>query len=419
MKLGTTARGLTGLYSTSLLVSFGHGMSIPTIPVLATAFDVSIGAAAQVVTAYAVGRLAGTLPSGLIVDRLGTRVALVAGPILIGGAALTVALAPTFLIVIAAMLFAGFGDSMFMIGREIAGVDMVRPEQRGRLLSGYMGFNGIGMGLGPAVGGVLAELVSYRAVFFLWAGFAVAVLLVSMSLRVTHQERVHQSAAMGGAGQRFFSRGRLIALLAVFREIEPRFRATYAVLIFASTSMMLYRFAIQSMLPLYVVSHRGFSPSDVGFLFSLQVVGVFVMIIPAGFVTDKLGRKWATVPSTAVPGIAFLLIPFADSLLEIGLLVVFLGFGSGLALGSVATSTYDVIPQRARGTLQAVRRSVAEIGGIGGPAVGGIVANASDPGVPFLLFGPVILLAALLLMFVAKETLVKRPRPTASPGRPG
>ena len=78
-----------------------------------------------------------------------------------------------------------------------------------------------------------------------------------------------------------------------------------------------------------------------------------------------------------------------------------------------------MIPQRARGTLQAVRRSIAEIGAIGGPAVGGVVANASDPGVPFLLFGPVILLAALLLMFVAKETLVKRPRPTANPGRPG
>ena len=104
MKLGSSAWGLTGLYGTSLLVSFGRGMSIPTIPVLATAFDVSVGAAVQVVTAYGVGRLAGTLPSGLIVDRLGTRVALVAGPVLIGAAALTVGLAPTFLIVIAAIL---------------------------------------------------------------------------------------------------------------------------------------------------------------------------------------------------------------------------------------------------------------------------------------------------------------------------
>jgi MFS family permease len=417
VKLGNTARGLTGLYGTSLLVSFGHGMSIPTIPVLATAFDVSIGAAAQIVTAYAIGRLGGTLPGGLIVDRLGTRVALVAGPIMIASAALAIALAPTFFMVIVAMLFAGFGDSMFMIGREIAGVDMVRPEQRGRLMSGYMGFNSLGNALGPAVGGVLADLVSYRAVFLLWAGFAVAVLLVSMSLRVTHRERVHVPSAEGPGNYPLLSRGRLVAMLAMFREIEPRFRATYGVLVFATTSMMLYRFALQSMLPLFVVSHRGFSASDVGFLFSIQAVGVFVMIIPAGVVTDKIGRKWATVPSTAIPGIAFLLIPFANSLVEIGLLVAFLGFGSGLSLGSVATSTYDVIPERARGTLQAVRRSVAEIGGIGGPAIGGAVANASNPGVPFLLFGPVVLVAALLLMFVAKETLVKRPRPAASANR--
>ena len=71
MKLNDTARSVINLFSTSLAMSFGHGMIIPTIPVMAAYFDVSIGLAAQVVTAHALGRFAGPLPTGIIVDPAG------------------------------------------------------------------------------------------------------------------------------------------------------------------------------------------------------------------------------------------------------------------------------------------------------------------------------------------------------------
>ena len=59
-----TSRGLANLYVPSLVMSFGQGMVIPAIPVIASEFDVSVGLAAQVVTAYAIAASPPWFPLG-------------------------------------------------------------------------------------------------------------------------------------------------------------------------------------------------------------------------------------------------------------------------------------------------------------------------------------------------------------------
>ena len=84
-----------------------------------------------------------------------------------------------------------------------------------------------------------------------------------------------------------------------------------------------------------------------------------------------------------------------------------MGFANGLSLGSVATSTYDVVPDSARARLQAARRTFSEVGAITGPLLGGVLAVNYGAGMTFFVYAPVLLIAAALLMFVAKETLIK------------
>ncbi len=54
-------------------------MIIPTIALLAQYFGVSAGGAAQIVTVFAIGKFIGTIIGGVVIDRMGTRTALVGG----------------------------------------------------------------------------------------------------------------------------------------------------------------------------------------------------------------------------------------------------------------------------------------------------------------------------------------------------
>ena len=403
--MSPVVRGLTMLYLTTILLGFAHGMLPPIIPVLEDTFGVSGGVAAQVITAFTMGRLVGQPLGGTLIDRFGTRPAVVGGPVVIGLAVSVGVVTHWFWPLLVGLFVAGAADSMWMLGREVAGVDLVKPQQRGRLMSGFMGFHGVGMGLGAWLGGMVGEEMGVRAVFAIYAGLAAFVFIVSVLIPSAERP---QAAPADASRLTPTESSRLGRLHNLYLQIDPRLRATYLVLVFATASMMLYRMAYQAILPLHM-DEIGMDPSDIGTLFLVVAVGSLVMIVPAGFVVDKIGRKWATAPSTAIPGIAFILIPFTGEMGPLIAIAVLMGFSNGLSLGSVATSTYDVAPDAVRARLQAARRTVAEVGAITGPLLGGFIAVQFGASIAFFVYAPVLLLAAVLLVFVARETLVKRP----------
>ena len=108
------------------------------------------------------------------------------------------------------------------------------------------------------------------------------------------------------------------------------------------------RLLMQSILPLYAGYFLDLSPTQIGMLFSISGVTVFAMIVPAGFLMDRVGRKWCTVPNTGIPALIFLLIPLTTSFTQLSILVGLAGLAQGLSLGSIATSTYDVVPSHVR-----------------------------------------------------------------------
>ena len=405
LRQSPTARGLVTLYTSTLLAGM-WSMIVPTVPVLAESFGISAGTAAQIITALALGRFAGLPVSGVVLDRLGTRSALIAGPALSCIAGLLAAGMPWFGLILALVFLIGVSESVWVIAREVAGIDLARPDQRGRVLSGFHGVNNLGLALGPLFGGVLTEAVGFRAVFVAYAICAALSVLIGLSVqnsRSSHDSHSTLDSIVGWGPSAV--RSRLRRLRDLFHQIQPDLRATYAVLVFATFTSFVHRVTTQSILPLYASSQLNLTPKEVGFLFSISGFTVFAMILPAGFIIDKVGRKWATVPSTGIPALAFLLIPFSETFFQLGVLLAFLGIANGLSLGSLATSTYDVVPASARGRLQAARRTMAEIGGVGAPLLGGFLADSFGPGVPFLAYAPLLVLSAVLLATAGRETL--------------
>ncbi|HEY1373813.1 MAG TPA: MFS transporter [Candidatus Binatia bacterium] len=398
------ARGLAVLYGSTFLAGM-WSMIVPAVPLLTREFGISPGVAAQIMTALAVGRFVGNPASGVVLDRLGTRTALLAGPALAACAAVVAAIATRFEAMLVAVAVIGFGDNLWTFGREIAGVELARHDQRGRVLSGFHGVNNFGLSIGPLAGGVLAQAVGFRAAFLAYAICAAAAVLLGFgegetrpAARAAKKRAVYSSPAAA-------VRQWLGGLKALFHQIDPALRATYVVLVLATLTSFIHRVTMQSMLPLYATAYLALSPREIGLLFSIMGLFVFAMIFPAGFVIDKVGRKWATVPSTGLPALVFLLIPFTTSFFQLAVLMSFMGIANGLSLGSVATSTYDVVPAAARGRLQAFRRFSAETGSVTAPLLGGFLADRFNPGVPFWAYAPLLIVSAVLLALVARETL--------------
>jgi MFS family permease len=400
-----TARGLANLYTGTLASGVGWAMVVPTLVLVSEVYGVSEGTAAQIVTAYALGKFLGIPGAGFFIDRFGTRKLLVGGPALMAVGALGAAATPWFAPVLGAMLIVGVGDSLWALGREVAGIDLVQTGQRGRALAAFHGTHSGGLAIGPLAGGLLADTLGLRAVFLAFAivtGAAVALGLVAHDARARHG-----APAPDAPPARRGLSGRWAALRALFAQVPPGLRLNYWVLVYATVAGFVFRITLQSILPLFAGERLDLTATQVGGLFSISGVLVFAMILPAGFVLDKAGRKWATVPSTLLPGLAFLLVPLTTTYAQLAVLVGFMGIANGLSLGSLAASTYDILPQAVRGRLQAFRRTTAEVGGVTAPLLGGVLTDAYGPGTAFWVYGPFIALGGLALWVVARETLTR------------
>lgn len=391
LRFNDTARTLVSLYVPSAFVSLGQGMLVPITPALAEAFNVPLGLAAQVVSAHLLGRLVLMIPSGVLVDRFGRRAAMIAGPVLIVICALITLLTTNFYVLLAAQFLAGGGAGLWQLGREIIAVDLVPASARGRVMSLFIGVSTVGVALGPVLGGALTDLVSFRAVFASYLLIAIGVLLISVTLvDAGGPHRRHDRAAATGG---------------VLDVISPIYRVTYLVLIFSTLAATLRTTVSQAMLPLYAGAELGYSSTEVGFLFGVMGGTNLLVLGVAGWVSDTLGRKAAVVPAAVMSGVAFVLYPFATSLMALAGVTVLIGVASGFAMGSMTIYTYDIAPDHARGRLQSLRRVIGETSGTAGPMIGGLLATVMNPGMTFLVFAPIHIVSAVLLMAFARETV--------------
>src|SRR5262245_10019634 len=149
------ARGLATLYPSTLLAVM-WAMIVSAIPMLSVPFEISPRTAAQIAPTSGLGPFVGLPVGRAVLDRLGARMALIPGPALACIAGLLAAGIPWFGSILALVFVIGVAESVWVMAREMAGIDMARPDQRGRILSGFHGVNYLGLAVGPCVGRLLS-----------------------------------------------------------------------------------------------------------------------------------------------------------------------------------------------------------------------------------------------------------------------
>ncbi|MGI9006001.1 MAG: MFS transporter, partial [Streptosporangiaceae bacterium] len=157
------------LSSISFTVALGYGIVAPAIPVFGRQFGVSITAAAGVISAFALMRIVGALPSGRLVDRFGEHKTMATGIAIVAVSSVLAGLSGTFAELIILRGIGGLGSAMFGVSAQTLLLRSVPAGLRGRASGLYTGGFLLGGISGPALGGLIADW-SLRAPFFVYGG---------------------------------------------------------------------------------------------------------------------------------------------------------------------------------------------------------------------------------------------------------
>jgi predicted MFS family arabinose efflux permease len=169
------------------------------LPQIASDFSVTIGAAAIVVTAYAVMHGSIQLVIGPIGDKFGKYRTITFA---VGATSVLVFLCGTAhsldMLALARLASGAFAGWIIPLGMAYVG-DVTPYEKRQQVLGTYLSGQIIGQIFGQAMGGILGDLIGWRGVFFLLGGlFALSCIALIFELRANPATRWGYTGGRGG-----------------------------------------------------------------------------------------------------------------------------------------------------------------------------------------------------------------------------
>ena len=382
------------------ITMLGQGVIAPVLPLYAKDFGVSAAMVGASISVFGLARILFNLPSGMLSDRLGRRAFLVGGPVVIAVGTFLSATAGDIWQLLAYRFIAGIGSAMFMTAGLTVIADISTLENRGRNLSLHLGSLLVGVSIGPAVGGVTAEIFNLQAPFYL-VGF-LSLICAIWAFRVVPETSRRPGTTAAGAEDT------APASTTAAGGLRPLLGNTGLLLVSMVTFSIFFTRtgARQTVLPLLANVKLGLTAGALGGIFAMMALINLMTIIPAGAWADRYGRKRTIVPSAMLAAGALCLFAFTDSI------AVFLGAAALLALGTgisgPAPAAYaaDVIPEESRGLGMGLFRTYSDIGFVIGPLLLGWIADVTDSFRWSLLFNAGLMAAGVTAFgLFAKETV--------------
>jgi len=340
------------------------------LPTMEKDFDTNINTIQWVVNAYALTFGVMIVTGGRLADMFGRRRAFFLGTAIFASMSALGGAAPSEAWLIACRTLMGIGGALMwpaILGMTFS----ILPEDKAGLAGGIiLGAAGLGNALGPLIGGVLTETLSWRWIFFLNVPIAIFAVLVTWFLvKVKEPEAEDQRIDYGGiavlsvglvsllialdqVAEWGWGDPRVVGLLALsaillvaFAPIERRagshalvprevmrnqsFTASCVAILFMSATF----FASLLYLPQFMENQFGYSPLEAG-VGILPFLGVFAIVsFVAGPLYDRVGAKRLAVLGAACITLAPFLFSQVDadsgySSLIPGMVVLGIGIGS-------------------------------------------------------------------------------------------
>ena len=384
---------------------------IVSMPTIATALDADILAVSWALIAYQLAGISLSVVFGRLGDLHGRHWIYGTGFVVMTVSSLLCGVASSVGWLIAFRVVQGIGSAMLASATRVLAMEAMPEGAEGRA-NGFMtmSFHG-GLLLGPPLGGLVIDLLSWRWIFFLLVPIgAVGIVLSALRVRRRSPAPARRAPAVDYVGSALLvvltvvltllvdqrsadvlgvgRKGVVAALgltLAGFlvhqrRAANPVVNlALFKIRMFAFSSLSLLAFSITGsvltfLLPFYIQDVLHYSPSFMGLLFLSAPVLTIGLAPLAGHLTDRIGPR---IPASI--GLSVIMASFAiGALLRVdshwGLPAVLLactGIGQGFYNTSNQTAIIGSVPREYRGFATGLVQMMFGLGSLLGISLGG------------------------------------------------
>src|SRR4051794_24554870 len=398
-----------------LIIGLDNTVLNVALPTVQTHFSASAATLQWIVDAYLLAFAGVLLTMGTLGDRFGRKRALQSGLALFGIASVLAAVAQNAEQLIALRATMGVGGALIMPATLSVIMDIFPREERGKAIGIWSAIAGVGIGLGPFVGGLLLEWFSWSSVFWLNVPIVGVALVAGFALVPESRDLKPGAFDLRGAT---LSIAMLVTLVYGIIEASPRGWTDPLVLgCFAAASVLAVAFVTwerkvaSPMLPLtffrdprftvaslgvgliffammgsvfaftqYLQFAHGFSALEAGAAMLPLALGLVVGSGVSNRLTQRVGRTY--VIAGGLIGVAAVLSTslawtpdMAPALL--GLVTFGLALSMGAAMAPATDSVMSAVPEAKAGVGSAMSDVTRQVGGALGVAViGSIIGSA-------------------------------------------
>jgi len=296
-------------------------------------FATEYGVAQLVLTAYLISMAISQLFMGFLSDRFGRRPVMLIGLLVFAIGSLLAMLAPTLETLLTSRMIQGFGTAT-SLSLSRATVRDVFPREKSAEVLAYISMAMVVVPMiGPVIGGLLTEKVSWRAIFAVLTALG----MVTMALVYYYMnETAHRSKS---ANPKF--------LLSAKTLLRERAFTGYVISMTFATGMF---FSFQAGAPYLVLEIMQRRPSEYGIFFTLTALGYFSGTFCAGRFGERIGSdrmiSLALIP-IAVGLVLFWSVAGVMHPLALFVPMSLLAFSNGLTLPNALAGAMSIRPELA------------------------------------------------------------------------
>ena len=367
------------------------------------------------VNAYTLTFAITLVTGGRLGDIYGRRRMFLFGVVVFGCSSFLIGLAQSDIWLIAFRAVQGVGSG-FMMPATLSIITNTFPAQeRGRAIGTWAGVSAMALAIGPVVGGLLVQEVSWQSIFFL--NVPVAMLAIAVTLLATRESRdegalrevdlpgvatltvglgalvlgLIQSNEWGWGSARVLGLFALALLaLAAFAAIERTRRAPMVDFAFfrsrsyfgANVVAFIVSFAMFAMfffIALYMQDVLRYTPLQAGLRFLPSTVVIMFVAPVAGRLADRIGPRPLMTVGLVLVSFALFWMTGITTTTGYGYLIVsfvVMGFGMGLVMSPMSTAAMNSVDRAKAGVASGVLSMTRMVGSTFGVAVmGAIIAT--------------------------------------------